>query len=413
MLDTLRADDQPHDLREEGLRYEGWRVVGACGAGAFFATVPLTTFAVFLQPLADEFSWSREAVSSAFGTLTLVAAVSAPWVGAVLDRFGVRLVVVTCLAISGCCVASLSMLTPALGHLRVVFAVIGFVMMGASPIAYSRAIFGWFTAHRGRALGVMLAGASLSGITLPPVAQALISEWGWRIAWLTLGLGTLTIALPSALAFLRERPSTVAAGHGIVPEVPVSQALRSRLFWTLVVVVFGGTIATNGALVHLVALLTDRGVSASQAALSVSVLSGASLVGRLVTGWLLDRFAAARVSVVLLMIAAAGTFALSIADSFAAGLIASICLGFGSGGETDVVPYLIARHFGLRSLSTLYGFNWTAWGLAGVAGPILLGRAFDATGSYAAAMIQLGVITLAAAALMLTFPRLSPTAARA
>jgi MFS family permease len=399
MLDTVR---------EDRLGYEGWRVVGACGVGAFFSTVPLTTFALFLQPLADHFAWSREAVSSAFGTLTLLAAVSAPWLGGVLDRFGVQRVVVTCLAISGCCVASLALLTPALGHLRVVFAVIGLVTMGASPIAYSRAIFGWFRALRGRALGVMLAGASLSGIALPPVAQALISAWGWRTAWFVLGLSTLTIALPSALIFLRERPSTLDASRALVPEVPVSRALRSRLFWTLVVVVFGGTIATNGALVHLVALLSDRGVPADQAALSVSAMAGASLVGRVATGWLLDRFAAARVSVVLLLIAAAGTFALSAAESFAVGLIASICLGFGSGGETDIVPYLIARHFGLRSLSTLYGFNWTAWGLAGIAGPILLGRAFDVTGSYALALVQLGVITLVAAGLMLTFPVVSP-----
>ena len=350
-------------MREDRLGYEGWRVVGACGIGAFFATVPLTTFAVFLQPLADHFSWSREAVSSAFGTLTLLAAVSAPWLGGVLDRFGVRRVVVTCLAISGCCVASLSLLTPEPGHLRAVFAVIGLVTMGASPIAYSRAIFGWFTAHRGRALGAMLAGAALSGIALPPVAQAMISEWGWRTAWLVLGLSTLTIALPSALAFLSESPSRVDPGRALAAEVPVFQALRSRLFWTLVVVVFGGTIATNGALVHLVALLSDRGVPADQAALSASAMAGASLVGRVVTGWLLDRFAAARVSVILLLIAAAGTFALAAAESFAVGLTASICLGFGSGGETDIVPYLIARHFGLRSLSTLYGFNWTAWGL--------------------------------------------------
>jgi MFS family permease len=399
MLDTVR---------EDRLGYEGWRVVVACGVGAFFATIPLTTFAVFLQPLSDQFSWSREAVSSAFGTLTLLAAVSAPWLGGVLDRFGVRRVVVTCLAVSGCGVASLSLLTPSLVHLWLVFGVLGLVTMGASPIAYSRAIFEWFTALRGRALGVMLAGASLSGIALPPIAQALIPEWGWRVAWLVLGLGTLTIALPGALVFIRERPSSLAPRGVRVQDVPVAAALRSRLFWTLLAVVFCGTIATNGALVHLVALLSDRGVPADQAALAPSAMAGASLVGRVVTGWLLDRFAAARVSVVLLVVAATGTFALSVADSFAVGLIASIGLGFGSGGETDIVPYLVARHFGLRSLSTLYGFNWTAWGLAGVAGPILLGRAFDLTGSYALALVQLGVITLVAAGLMLTFPRLPP-----
>src|SRR5262249_23145218 len=160
-----------------------------------------------------------------------------------------------------------------LAHLRVVFAVIGLVTMGASPIAYSRAIFGWFTAHRGRALGIMLAGASLSRLSLSPVAQALISMWGWRLPLPFLWLGALSIALPCALLFLRERPVNVEAGRALVPEVPVSEAMRSRLFWTLVVVVFGGTIATNGALVHLVALLSDRGVPADQAALSVSAMS--------------------------------------------------------------------------------------------------------------------------------------------
>jgi MFS family permease len=87
------------------------------------------------------------------------------------------------------------------------------------------------------------------------------------------------------------------------------------------------------------------------------------------------------------------------------GVVAAVCLGFGSGGESDVTPYLLSRHFGLRSLSTLYGFNWTAWGLAGVAGPILLGRAFDATGSYTVALVELSLITSGAAALMLTVPR--------
>src|SRR5262245_57978358 len=189
-------------ITENRLRYEGWPVVGACGVGAFFATVPLTTFGVFLQPLCEELSWSREAASSAFGALTLMAAVSAPCLGGVLNRLGVRRVVVFCLAVSGCAVASLAALTSSLGHMRIVFGVLGLVMMGASPIAYSRAIFGWFDRSRGRALGVMLAGASLSGIVLPPVAQGLIDVWGWRRAWLVLGCATLAVALPSAVGFI-------------------------------------------------------------------------------------------------------------------------------------------------------------------------------------------------------------------
>ena len=157
-------------------------------------------------------------------------------------------------------------------------------------------------------------------------------------------------------------------------------------------------------MVHMIALLADRGVPASRAALAVSALAAASLVGRIVTGWFLDRFSAVRVSVLLLMIVTSGTFLLAIAPSFGVAVLAAMCIGFGSGGELDITPYLLSRHFGLRSISTLYGFNWTAWGLASAAGPILMGRAFDATGSYTGALLELGVITLMAAGLMLTFP---------
>jgi MFS family permease len=388
---------------EQRIRYEGWRVVAACSAGTFFATVPLNTFAVFLTPVSEHFSWSREAASSAFGTLTLVAALSAPWLGRLLDRFGARRVIVPSLALSGCAVASLSLLTPALWHLRVVFAVIGVATMGASPIASSRAIFGWFDALRGRALGLMLAGASMSSIVMPVTAQALIRANGWRVAWLMLGMGTLFIALPTAALFVRERP----AARGPAPvaaRVSVRDAMRTRVFWTLLAVVFGGTIATTGAFVHAVALLIDRGVPPASAALVLSASGGAGLVGRILTGWLLDRFDAARVSAALLVTASAGVFMLTGAHSLAVGMLAAACIGFGAGGEMDVTPYLLSRHFGLASLSTLYGFNWTAWGIAGAAGALFLGRGFDATGSYTPTFVKLGVITLVSAALMLTLP---------
>jgi MFS family permease len=392
---------------EHLLQYQGWCVVGACGVGVFFATLPLNTFAVFLKPLCDYFAWSRESAASAYGTLTLVAALSAPLFGRLMDRIGVRRVVIPCLALSGVAVASLAVTTSSLWHLRAVFGVLGLAMMGASPIAYSRAIFGWFDTLRGRALGLMLTGAAISGVVLPLAASTLIEMLGWRAAWIVLGLVTLLIAVPIAARFIRERQGATdrsVAGTG----VPLEQALRSRVFWTLALVVFGGTVATNGALVHLVALLADRGVPASQAALPASAMGAASLAGRLITGLLLDRFAARRVSVCLLTIAALGTFLLAGAHSLWLGVLASMCIGFGAGGEVDIMPYLLSRYFGLRSLSTLYGLNWTAWGLAGATGPMVLGRAFDATGSYATALVELGAMTLVAAALMLSLPPVIP-----
>jgi MFS family permease len=134
-------------------------------------------------------------------------------------------------------------------------------------------------------------------------------------------------------------------------------------------------------------------------------MGAASLAGRLVTGWLLDRFFAARVSFALLALAALGTFVLAGAQSLAAGIVAAALIGFGMGGEADVTPYLLSRYFGLRSFSVLYGLTWTFYAVAGALGPVLMGKAFDVTGSYDALLVRLSFITLAVAALMLMLPR--------
>jgi MFS family permease len=170
----------------------------------------------------------------------------------------------------------------------------------------------------------------------------------------------------------------------------------------------GRTLTVNSAIVHLSALLTDRGVPSSFAALAVSAMSAASLAGRLLTGWLLDRFLATRVSFALLATAALGTFLLSSADSFATGVAAAALIGFGTGGEFDAIPYLLSRYFGLRSLSTLYGFNWMAWGIAGAVGPIVMARAFDSTGSYETVLVGFSAGTRVASMLMLTLPACDP-----
>jgi MFS family permease len=171
------------------------------------------------------------------------------------------------------------------------------------------------------------------------------------------------------------------------------------------------TLALNGVVVHLPALLVDRGLPASQAVAVMSAMGGASVAGRLLTGWLIDRFDAKHVSFVLLAIAAVGAYLLADASSFSMGTIAAVCIGFGTGGEADVIPYLLSRYFGIQALATLFGVIWTAVGLASTAGPILMARAFDATGSYASVLSALSVGVIAAAGLMLTLPPYRPRSA--
>lgn len=396
-----------HVLNERHLRYEGWRVAAASFVGVFvgFSSLFVYTFGVFLKPIATEFGWSREAVSLAFGIAALSVAVCSPLLGRALDRGRPRRVILPSLVIFGSAFASLALLTPHLWHLYLVFMLLGSVGNGTAQMAYSRAVSSWFEARRGLALSLVMAGGAVGAMVLPPAAQALTDALGWRTACLVLGSAAMILGVPVAATLVRERPVTTHAAHHAQQGASVGQGVRSRVFWLLVVVLFCASIAQNGAIAHLSALLTDRGVSAAGAALALSAMGGASLAGRLVTGWLLDRYYAGGVSCVLLIVAASGALLLSQAASLPTGLAAAALIGFGMGGEADVTPYVLAKYLGLRAFSTLYGLTWTAYAVAGATGPVLMGRAFDLTGSYEALLAVLAGITLVSAFVMLLLPR--------
>jgi MFS family permease len=394
---------------EHDLRYEGWRVAGASAVGVFvsFASLLVYTFGLLLKPLTEEFGWSREQVAAAFGIAAMTVAVCSPPLGHLLDRVSPRRVIVPCMVILGAAFASLSFLTPSLYHLYAVFLVLGIVGNGTAQMAYSRAVTSWFDRRRGTALALVLSGGAAGAMVLPPVTERLISRYGWRWACAVLGTMVLAIGVPAVARFVRNRPVTNRVDEGPTVGASLREGLQSRVFWILVVVLFCSSIAQNGAIAHLAALLDDRGVPPHEAALAVSAMGAASLIGRFATGWLLDRFFAGRVAFVLLALAAAGTFVLSGAGTLTAGVLAAALIGFGMGGEADVTPYVLSRYFGLRAFSTLYGLTWTAYAIAGAAGPVLMGRAFDASGSYAALLVTLGTATLAVATLMLLLPRYS------
>jgi MFS family permease len=393
------------DLNERKFRYEGWRVVGASGVSLFFASFVIYTFPVFLKPLAVEFSWTRETISSAFSLMAGTAAIASPFAGYVLDRTRIQRIVVLCMAIAGLGFASLALLTPRVVQFYGTFALIGVAGAGLSPVSYSRAISTWFLQHRGMALGIVIGGSAVAGIVQPPLAQALVDLAGWRATYLIVGLAMLVIGCPVAATLIRERPAGAAAAATAPSGATIGEGLRSRVLWTLVLVFFASSIALNGAIVHLSALLTDRGVASAEAALALSTMGAASLFGRLLTGWLLDRFFGARVSFVMLSIAALGTYLLASANSFTSGAFAAALIGFGMGGELDVTPYLLSRYLGLRSFSSLYGLAFGSSALAGAVGPILLGRAFDATGSYEVVLPKIALFMIAASVFMLTLPR--------
>jgi MFS family permease len=258
------------------------------------------------------------------------------------------------------------------------------------------------------ALAFVMVGAGLGAMILPVVAQSIISRSGWRVAYASLGGLALLLGLPLSWRYIRERGVTGNKGGPVTHAgMTWQQGLRASAFWIITAILFVSSISMNGAVTHLSALLTDRGLTAGNAALCASMLGGSSLLGRIVVGWLLDRFFGPRVALVINLITALGIFLLARATNFPSGCFAAALIGVGAGGEAAITPYLLTRYFGLRAFSTLYGLTWTFYAAAGAIGPVILGRAFDATGTYTSLLTLLAIALGIAAVTNLLLPQYS------
>jgi len=397
-------------LTEFDLGYYGWRVVlAACfGTMAGFGSLFVYTFSVFVKPLSAEFGWSREAISTGFAIAAVTLGLASPLLGRWIDRFGPRRIILLCMTVFGCGIASLALLRSGLWQLYLTCFVLGVVGNGAAHLAYSRSISTWFQQRLGTALAFVMVGAGLGAMILPVVTQAIISRAGWRAAYGSLGGLALLLGLPLSWRYIRERERT-AHKSSVVKHSGMTwqQGLRSLAFWVITAILFVSSISMNGAITHLSALLTDRGITSTDAALCASMLGASSLLGRVAVGWLLDRFFGAHVAFAVNLITAFGVFLLARAGSFPAGCLAAALIGVGAGGEAAITPYLLTRYFGLRGFSTLYGLTWTFYAAAAAIGPVILGRAFDVTGSYASLLVLLAAALGLAAAMNLLLPRYS------
>lgn len=192
---------------------------------------------------------------------------------------------------------------------------LGAVGNGTTQMGYSRAVSTWFDHRRGLALSLVMAGVGVGSMVLPPLSQWIINVHGWRSAYFVLGGAVFVLGIPLTAMFVRERPHESSAPQPVRAGATVGEALRSVPSWVLAGMLFLRSISVNGAITHLSPLLTDRGVTSAGAALAASVLGLCSFAGRLLTGFFLDRFFGPRVSLRLLVTAAAGILLLATAAS--------------------------------------------------------------------------------------------------
>jgi predicted MFS family arabinose efflux permease len=387
---TRSGDERSHIFR-------GWWIVLVSIAGLSFSlgAVLVYTFGVFAKPLASELKASRSSIALAVSLLDVVVAICAPGAGRMADRYGARRVIVFAMLWVSACLVSLAFVQPPLWHLYALYAAAGMIGVATTPVTYSRVIANWFDRKRGLALGLANAGVGLGAFITPSLAQFLIDRGGWRTAYLGLAAACLTISLPLVWIFLRARPEEV----GLLPDgevesgvtrsrakatdgMTVREAFKTPTFWLLAFIFFCVAACTNGASAHLVPLLTDAGVSGRAAALSASIFGGFAIVGRVLNGYLVDRFFGPRVTAVLFGGAIVAVALLLIGGGVGAAFVAAALLGLAGGAEGDVMPYLVSRYFGMRSMAELYGCMFGAYTIGNAMGRYLFAASFDSRGSY-------------------------------
>ena len=377
--------------------FRGWWIVVVAIVGQAFSlgTLLVYTFGVFAKPLAKEFGSNRASIALAVSLLDLVVAFAAPGAGRLVDRYGARGVIVTSLIALTACLVGLSYVQPPLWHFYALYALAGLVGVASTPVTYSRVVANWFDRKRGLALGVASTGIGLGAFITPSLAQFLIDETGWRRAYVGLAGVCLAISVPVVGIFLRGSPKEI----GLLPDgasasttpaprvepatgMKVSEALRTRTFWQLCGIFFCVAACVNGAIAHLVPLLTDRGVSGQSAALATSLFGAATIAGRVGNGYLVDRFFAPRVTAFLFAGATVGVAMLWSGVTGNAVFCAAALLGLAIGAEADVMPFLVSRYFGMRSMAELFGCVFGSYTLGNATGRYLFAAGFDATGSY-------------------------------
>jgi MFS family permease len=377
---------------ESRISYPGWKIVlaGFCGVMVSFVAVVPYTFSLFIKPLSLAFGWHREAISAGFSVAALTMGAASPGLGFLLDKLGPRRVILPCFVVFSLAYASLALLTSRQIQFYLAFFLIGLVGSGTAFLGYSRAISTWFDRRRGRALSIMLAGGACGAIAMPLIAQSAITHYGWRVAFVVLAVLPLLVGVPITAIFVREHPDIQRhAQISIEAGESVGNALGGRVLWIIVVTVCLSAIGVNGAIAHLSALLTDRGVSSEGAAYSIAIMGATGLLGRFLIGPLLDLFFGPRIYQAMLLIAVIGIVLLSVAHTLASGMVAAGLIGLSTGGEADITPYMISRYFGLKRFSTLYAFTHTAHALGAAIGPIFIGWIFDSFGSYRPVSVRL------------------------
>ncbi|MES1218066.1 MAG: MFS transporter [Bacteroidota bacterium] len=379
--------------------------VAATGFLSLFSIVGIMFYGLpfFYDFLVKDFGWSRATVTSGNAFAKVSVGLLGFFAGWLIDRFGPRRLMLTGILMGGIALVGLSRVTSLWQfYLFYVFNALGYMCAGPLPNQVLTAR--WFSKARGKAMGFAYLGIGVGGMLVPQIAKWLNIQFGWHQALMLLGILMVIISFPMAW-IVKERPEIIS--KDIIPEespVPLSRIVKGWPFYLLMIGSMCSIGAVAGTSQNLKLFFSlDLKYSQGQSANIISLVLLSSIIGRVLMGWLADKFSKKYVMILIYTLVAGSIPLLYFASTPGVIYLFAFIFGMGLGGDYMIIPLMAAELFGVRIMGRVMGLVLTADGIAEAFSPMFVGWLRDKSGSYAngfAALIILAVIGIIAIAIL-------------
>ena len=381
------------------------------------------SFGLFIVPIEEAYGWSRTQISASL-SFAAVGALAAPLLGRAMDRYGVRPILVISLAVYALSFCLRPLMTE-LWHWYAVSFLQFAPAFGMTVLPTGRLVAAWYPHSRGRMTGVAATGNNVGGLVMPIFVAALLAAMPWGDTSMVIGVMAFAVAGAAALA-IREAPPTTGeqtGGRGaadtravrpppVLPDLDVRESVRTRNFYAVLVAITLGAFTYSTILPHALAHLVNKGMSSTSALAALGTIAVGGIFGKILFGWMSDRFGARRMTMTNLAGQAVSAGLLAGADHAAVLAVAAPLYGFFLGGFGTLYILVVQESFGLRHYGSIMGLmNLGAVVPLGL-GPLIAGASFDITGGYDAAFfLTCGLFVAATVVLVFARPRMLETIA--
>ena len=375
---------------------------------ALFAAVGIGLYGLtfFYDFFVKEYGWTRQQVTSgnAYSKL-IIGPLFGYLAGWLIDRYGPRRLLLVGILMAGGAMIGLGHVSTLAGfYLCYIFNALGYVFGGPLPVQVL--LSRWFTKARGKAMGFAYLGIGIGGTVVPGLAYWLTITVGWQRAMQALGLLMIAVAWPLAW-LVKDAPPAFAAEQAARPAAPpLGEVLRSSSFYLLLIGSMCSIGAVGGTMQNLKLYLSlDQQYGQGDVARILSLVLAGSILGRLLMGWLADRWARKHVMLLIYVIVAAAIPLLLLAHSWTMLHIFALLFGIGLGGDYMIIPLMAADLFGVQRLGRVMGFVLTADGLAEALSPMFVAGLRDRMGTYRPGFLLLMGLAAVGAAAVALLPR--------